>query len=124
MAILSLVGHRFDGLLFILSQVLGGICYILNRNLPPEGDCCGQTLPALFQNKCRSPRRDLRSYPEPLCRFYPILSLSYYTIKSHHVLSFQCCLHHPLFDFCPSSGINTARLISCCLQGPDSWPPC
>ena len=31
---------------------VGGVCYILERNLMPEGVCCAQTLPALFSNRC------------------------------------------------------------------------
>ena len=35
-------------------RVSGGICYILKRKVVPEGICCGQMLPALFQNLCVS----------------------------------------------------------------------
>ena len=39
---------------------VAGVCYILKRSLTPEGVCCGQTLPALFQSVFFPPG-DLRS---------------------------------------------------------------
>ena len=50
---------------------VGGICYILKRNLMPEVVCCGETLPAWFQNTCFSIPWDFRSYPFHLCLFNP-----------------------------------------------------
>lgn len=48
------------------------VCYVLTRTVMPEGLCCGQMLPALFQNAPLSPH--LTPYPFLLCLPKPIFS--------------------------------------------------
>ena len=126
MAILFHVGHLFYGLL-IFSQVFsqipegnlrgsrGSWCpLILKRDLMPEGVCCGLTLPALFQNRCFSPLRDLSSQSFPLGLLNPIFS--YHSPP---------CLFSVLYKYfllrVKISSSNWSYSVSQKIQEPDWW---